>query len=154
MAGQRVGLQPGADQGEQPVKAQAHIDGLGAEPELDGRGQAQHDAPPGVVTSRKTMIPVSGPISFSIRTASVLSLRVNGSTSSRESAKYRVSATGSTPCALCGRNSDSAPGARYHPGPRPGCYGCALRAHRSTALSPPQEPARDCFRPARVARLA
>ena len=54
VARQRVGLLAGADQGEQAVKTQTHINGLGAEPELDGRWQAQHDAPPRAWTTERT----------------------------------------------------------------------------------------------------
>ena len=36
VTGERVGLQPGADQSEQAIKAEAHVHGLGAEPEFDG----------------------------------------------------------------------------------------------------------------------
>ena len=54
VAGQRVGLQPGADQGKQAVEAQTHIDGFGAKPELDGRGQAQHDGSPRAATRERT----------------------------------------------------------------------------------------------------
>ena len=46
VAGQGVGLEAGADQSEQAVEAQAHIDGLGAIPEFDGGGEAQHGWPP------------------------------------------------------------------------------------------------------------
>src|SRR5262245_16248980 len=54
VARQGVGLESGADQLEQAVEAQAHIDGLGAEPELDGRRQAQHGASPRAATRDRT----------------------------------------------------------------------------------------------------
>src|SRR5262249_62156859 len=57
VARQGVGLESGADQLEQAVEAQAHIDGLGAEPELDGRRQAQHGASPRAATRDPTPAP-------------------------------------------------------------------------------------------------
>src|SRR3954468_21798874 len=46
VAGQGVGLEAVLDQGEQPVEARTHIDGIGAIPQLDGGGEAQHGLPP------------------------------------------------------------------------------------------------------------
>jgi hypothetical protein len=45
VARERVGLQQAAHQGEQAVEAQAHVDGVGAVPELDGGREAQHGPP-------------------------------------------------------------------------------------------------------------
>src|SRR5580658_7238011 len=54
VAGERVGLEAAADQGEQAVEAQPHIDGLRTEPEFDGRWQGQHGASPRAVTRERT----------------------------------------------------------------------------------------------------
>ena len=54
MAGERVGLESGADEVEQPVEAETHIDGLRTKPELDGWRQAQHEEPPRAETRERT----------------------------------------------------------------------------------------------------
>src|SRR5262249_59287815 len=54
VSAERVGLEAMADEGEQAVEAQAHVHGVGAVPQLDGRGEAQHGGPPRASSKERT----------------------------------------------------------------------------------------------------
>src|SRR5262249_43821526 len=54
VAGKRVGLEPGADEVEQAVEAEAHVNGVGAIPQFDGGREAQHGSPPRAPTTERT----------------------------------------------------------------------------------------------------